>query len=168
MGTTLMTNHWTGLADTERIAYLEEQEQRLVLASFDPQVAWLLGSILVRHAQVLDAPVLLDVRRGDFVLFRAALVGVSPDQQVWATRKAALVWRMEASSALVGARMQRSGVDPVATGWLGHEYSTAGGSFPVRVAGAGVVAAVTASGLRSDQDHDLVAAALEELITEAL
>ena len=35
-----------------------------------------------------------------------------------------------------------------------------GGSFPIRVLGVGVVAAVTASGLTSMEDHDLVVAGI--------
>lgn len=53
------------------------------------------------------------------------------------------------------------GVDPAAIGWLDSTYAVTGGSVPVRVAGAGVVAAVTASGLSSEQDHDFVVQGLE-------
>ena len=50
---------------------------------------------------------------------------------------------------------------------LAPETAAAGGSFPVRVRGAGVVAAVTVSGLTSDEDHDFVVAALERYGTPA-
>jgi uncharacterized protein (UPF0303 family) len=67
---------------------------------------------------------------------------------------------MESSSALVDARFTAAGVDPVATGWLGSDYAVTGGSFPIRVRGTGVVAAVTASGLTSLEDHELVVAGI--------
>ena len=63
---------------------------------------------------------------------------------------------MESSSALVEARFSSAGIDAAAIGWLGADYAITGGSFPVRVRGVGVVAAVTASGLSSQEDHDLV------------
>jgi uncharacterized protein (UPF0303 family) len=66
------------------------------------------------------------------------------------------VLRMEASSALVDARLSAAGVDPAATGWLGPEYAVTGGAFPIRVRDVGVVAAATASGLSSQEDHDLI------------
>lgn len=157
-----MTCAWTALAPQERIDHLQGQEERLVLDVFDADVALGLGQLLLARARAQGAPVLIDIRRGDFVLFRAALHGTTPDQQSWAGRKAAVVIRMEASSALVAERMSRSGVDPAAIGWLGHEYAVTGGSFPIRVAGVGVVAAVTASGLSSQEDHDLVVDALEQ------
>ena len=62
---------------------------------------------------------------------------------------------MESSSALVAARLAAAGIDAAAIGWLGADYAITGGSFPVRVRAAGVVAAVTVSGLSSEQDHDL-------------
>jgi uncharacterized protein (UPF0303 family) len=63
---------------------------------------------------------------------------------------------MEASTALVAERFAWQGIDPL-TSWLRlPEYAVAGGSVPVCVAGVGVVAAVTASGLASDDDHRLV------------
>ncbi|WP_432563065.1 heme-binding protein [Kineococcus sp. SYSU DK003] len=135
-----------------------------MLPRFGPEDAWTLGSLIVERARATGAGVLVDVRRGDFVLFRAVLPGATIDQQHWAVRKAAVVQRFEASSALVAARMERHGVDPVAVGWLDHGYAVTGGSFPVRVAGAGVVAAVTASGLSSAEDHDLVVHGLQRLL----
>jgi uncharacterized protein (UPF0303 family) len=80
---------------------------------------------------VKDAWVGIDVRRPGLILFRAALPGITPDQESWIARKAAV-------------------------GWLNADYAVTGGSFPIRVRGVGVVAAATASGLSSMDDHDLV------------
>jgi uncharacterized protein (UPF0303 family) len=80
--------------------------------------------------------------------------GVTADQEVWIERKAALVQRMEASGALVEARFD--GFDPGSIGWLDHRYAITAGAFPIRVRGVGVVAVATASGLASQDDHDLI------------
>jgi uncharacterized protein (UPF0303 family) len=71
---------------------------------------------------------------------------------------------METSSALFAARMKSAQLDPAAMGWLDSGYALAGGSFPIRVSGVGVVAAVSASGLSSDDDHDLVVDGLRALL----
>lgn len=150
-------------AAADHITALEAQEAELVLSRFTQDDAWLLGQSIVERARAAGQGVLIDIRRGDVVLFRAALPGTTADQQVWAERKAALVLRMEQSSALVAARMDAMGVDAKAIGWLDDRYALAPGSFPVRVEGVGVVAAVTASGLSSEEDHDAVITGLREL-----
>ena len=141
---------------TDLIATLERQEQELVFDSFDHADAWRLGTRITAIAQQAGHPVGIDIRRPGLVLFRAALAGITPDQESWIVRKAAVVLRMEASSALVDARLSAAGVDPAAVGWLGADYAVTGGAFPIRVRGVGVVAAATASGLSSQEDHDLI------------
>jgi uncharacterized protein (UPF0303 family) len=144
----------------QQITALQRQEDELVLDSFDHTDAWTLGSAIVDLARAAGHPVGIDIRRPGLILFRAALPGTTADQESWIARKAALTLRMEASSALVAARLAAAGVDAAAIGWLGADYAITGGSVPLRVRGAGVVAAVTASGLSSADDHDLVVAGI--------
>ena len=139
---------------TDLVSVLEEQERELVFAHFDHADAWALGARITASARAAGHPVGIDIRRPGLVLFRAALPGVTPDQEVWIARKSAVVLRMEASSALVDARLSAAGVD------ADRVDDHLGGSFPVRVRGVGVVAAVTASGLASMEDHDLVVAGI--------
>ncbi|MFI1359935.1 heme-degrading domain-containing protein [Streptomyces sp. NPDC020898] len=141
---------------TDLITTLEGQEKELVFESFDHADAWRLGSGITAIAKKAGHAVGIDIRRPGLILFRAALPGITPDQDTWITRKAAVVLRMEASSALVDARLSAAGVDPAAIGWLGADYAVTGGSFPIRVRDVGVVAAATASGLSSQEDHDLI------------
>lgn len=146
----------TDIPTVEAIEALERQEEELLFDSFDHADAWRLGSRLTEMAQAADHAIGIDIRRPGLILFRAALPGITPDQESWIARKSALVLRMEASSALVDARLSSAGIDASAVGWLGADYAVTGGSFPVRVRGVGVVAAVTASGLSSQEDHDLI------------
>lgn len=141
---------------TDLITTLEHQEQELVFGSFGHADAWRLGSRITAIAEEAGHMVGIDIRRPGLILFRAALPGITPDQDTWIARKAAVVLRMEASSALVDARLSATGVDPAAVGWLGADYAVTGGSFPIRVRDVGVVAAATASGLSSQEDHDLI------------
>jgi uncharacterized protein (UPF0303 family) len=69
------------------------------------------------------------------------------------------VFRFEVSSALVAARL--GDVDMRRYGWLEPEsYAVTGGAVPIRVRGAGVVAALAISGLASEDDHALAVAAV--------
>ena len=145
------------------ISSLEEEELSLVLESFTEEDAWLVGSSLAVRALREALPVAIDIRRPNYPLFRAAFAGSTADQSSWIDRKAATVFRFQASSLLVGMRMGPTEHDPFASGWLDPaRYTLAGGSVPVRVSGAGVVAAVTVSGRSSEEDHALAAEALRE------
>lgn len=147
------------------ISTLQRQEEELVLDSFDHADAWALGVGLVELAQAAGHAVGIDIRRPGLILFRASLPGITPDQDSWIARKAALVLRMESSSALVDARLSAAGVDAAAIGWLGPDYAITGGAVPLRVRGVGVVAAVTVSGLSSAEDHELAVAGVRRHLT---
>lgn len=151
---------------TDLVATLERQEEELVFDAFDHTHAWRLGTRITAIAQEAGHKVGIDIRRPGLILFRAALPGITPDQDTWIARKANVVLRMEASSALVDARLSAANVDPVATGWLGAEYAVTGGSFPIRVRGVGVVAAATASGLSSMDDHDLIVEGIRAFLAD--
>lgn len=143
------------------IAELEAQERELVLDSFTNDDAWQVGSALAERAVRERLPVIIDIRRADCVLFRAAMEGSTPDQADWVEKKSATTFRFQGSSLLVGLRLAAGEHDPFAIGWLDPgRHTLAGGSFPIRVRGAGMVAAVTVSGLTSEDDHRLI---VEEL-----
>jgi len=145
-----------------RIEELLQEERELVLPRFDHDDAWRLGVALRERAAAAGSAVAFDIRRpSGSVLFHAALAGTTADQDEWIRRKSAVVFRFEISSALLAARLDAADVDAVTMGWLASaDYAVAGGSVPVRVEGAGVVAAVTASGLSSDEDHQLIVEAI--------
>lgn len=148
------------------IADLELEERELVLDRFTHEEVWLLGSGLAERARRDRHPVMIDIRRATGVLFRATMAGTTADQDAWVDRKSATAFRFEASTLLVGLRMEADGRDPFADGWLDPvRYTLAGGAVPIRVAGAGVVAVATVSGLSSDEDHALV---VDELRTLAV
>jgi uncharacterized protein (UPF0303 family) len=146
------------------IATLEEQERRLVLTRFDEGVAVDLGLALVAHARTDALPIVIDIRTPDRTLFHAAMPGAVPLNDNWARRKsnAALMW--QASSLLIGTRLAAKGDSLAAQGLPEADFADHGGSVPIRVAGVGVVAAVTVSGLPSVEDHALVVRAIEELM----
>jgi uncharacterized protein (UPF0303 family) len=144
------------VTQNDDVPTLEQQERELVFERFDHFDAWRLGVRITEIALEAGHLVAVDIRRPGLILFRSALPGVTADQEAWIARKSALTLRMETSSALVAARHAASGTDAAGSGWLGSEYAITGGSFPVRVRGAGLVAAATASGLTSMEDHDLV------------
>nr|WP_210388055.1 heme-degrading domain-containing protein [Ciceribacter sp. L1K22] len=144
------------------IDVLAEQETRLVFPAFDETVALAVGLELVDIAKAEKAPVVINIRTPNRTLFHAAMPGSAPDNDVWARRKSNVTLRLHKASMWVGENNRLKGrtlgpdhgFDPM-------DYADHGGSFPIRVKGTGVVAAVTVSGLPSADDHAMIIKALE-------
>jgi uncharacterized protein (UPF0303 family) len=144
--------------DLERIAL---QERELVLPRLDAQIAWDLGSRLRAMAAERGLPVVIDLRRFGQPLFYAAMDGTTPDNPEWVRRKSNVVARFHHSSYAAGLReKQKNQTLLESQGLLVADYATHGGSFPLTVAGVGVVGSITVSGLPMRADHELVIEAL--------
>lgn len=148
-----------GLAeDLEQIA---RQERELVLPRLDAEMAWQLGSRIRELAVARSLGVAIDVRRFGEPLFYCALDGTTPDNAEWIRRKSNVVARFHISSYSAGIKEKIKGQTlEESQGLPVGDYATHGGSFPLRVAGAGVVGSATVSGLPMRQDHELVIEAL--------
>lgn len=149
----------------EDLQQIARQERELELPRFDAQTAWELGSRLRTMAAERGLGVVIDVRRFGQPLFYAAMDGTTPDNVEWVRRKSNVVARFHHSSYVAGIKerlkkqtLTESQGLPVA------DYATHGGSFPLRVAGAGVVGSVTVSGLPQRADHELAIEALCALL----
>jgi uncharacterized protein (UPF0303 family) len=144
--------------DLARIAL---QEQELQFSHFDEETAWRLGSRLRSLADERGLGLVIDIRRPAQPLFYCALPGTTPDHPEWIRRKSNVAFRFHRASYAIGLEMEqkqstlleRYGL-PVA------DFACHGGSFPLRVRGAGVVGAVTVSGLPQRADHELAVEAL--------
>lgn len=153
----------------ERLEIVKRQEELAVFTSFGEEDAFRLGSLLHRLAHEQKAPVVIDVRTPDRVLFHAAMPGSAPDNDAWITRKSNVTLRFHQASLRVGEALASRnrhvgpelGLDPL-------HFAAHGGSFPIRLSNAGVVAAVTVSGLPSIEDHRLVIAALSRFLDVTL
>ncbi|MFF1277127.1 heme-degrading domain-containing protein [Streptomyces marokkonensis] len=150
------------------VAELEAEERRLVFRRFTYDDAWALGSLLVEMARERQAPVAVDIHRSGQQLFHAALPGSAPDNDAWIARKRRVVERYGSASYLVGARHRAKGTTFEESSRLDPDtYAAHGGSFPITVEGAGVIGAVTVSGLPQLEDHKLVVEALTRFLAQA-
>ena len=144
--------------DLEKIA---QQERELEFPRFDAQTAWDLGSRLRAMAAERRLAVVIDVRRFGQPLFYAALEGTLPDNLEWVRRKSNVVARFHNSSYVAGLKEKlKNQTLTESQGLPISDYATHGGSFPLRVAGAGVIGSATVSGLPQRADHELVVEAL--------
>jgi len=144
--------------DLERVAL---QERELRLPCLDAQVAWELGTKLRTLAEERGLAVVIDVRRFGQPLFYAALDSTTPDNAEWVRKKSNVVARFHRSSYGVGLSLKAKNETLLEKfGLAVADYAAHGGSFPLAVAGAGVVGSVTVSGLPQRADHELVVEAL--------
>ncbi|WP_186766555.1 heme-degrading domain-containing protein [Puniceibacterium confluentis] len=151
------------------VQQLEEiagQEARLRLTGFDEAQAWKLGCLLVEKGRAEGRPIVVNIRTPDSTLFHAALSGATPDNDHWARRKSNVTLRYHRASLAVGLSFKAKGilVPGAEHGLDPQEYAVHGGSFPVRLTSGRVIAAVTVSGLASEEDHAMVVEALGSLL----
>jgi uncharacterized protein (UPF0303 family) len=151
--------------DRDLLETLAGQEAALTFKAFDETVAFEIGERLTRLARSGKCPVVINIRTPDRVLFHAALPGSSPDNDHWARRKSNVTLRFHKSSMRVGENYRLKGREICAElGMDPLDYASHGGSFPVRVDGTGVVAAITVSGLASEDDHAMIVKVLEDYL----
>jgi uncharacterized protein (UPF0303 family) len=140
------------------------QERRLVLPRFDLDVAWRIGLHLGEIAVERGHALTIELRVARETVFFRAMQGVAPVNADWARRKRNTVELMQRSSLRVGLEPSRSGLPwHEALGLPLRDYAGHGGSFPLQVAGAGCIGAVTVSGAPDREDHAMVVQALEAL-----
>lgn len=139
------------------ITKITRQEDALRFARFSEDDAWALGSLMRQAAVEGKLPFVIDIRIGNRPLFYAALPGSTPENPDWVRRKVNTVYRFHKSSYRVGREYQMQGkpfdssrgIDPM-------DHAPAGGGFPIHLIGAGVVGAVTVSGVPQREDHEFV------------
>lgn len=143
----------------DEIECVKRQEIELVLPVFDEAVAFAIGTAIRERALAEGLSLVVDLRTFDRQLFFSATPGTSSDNAEWVRRKINSVRRFQRSSyRLVLERGEepfppQSGVDPA-------DYVIAGGGFPIRVPGAGIVGTLTISGLPGRKDHGVAVDAL--------
>ena len=140
---------------------ITHQEHALVFPRFDAARAWQLGAFLRELAVARNHAIAIDIRTFGLPLFFSALDGTAPDNSAWVRRKSNIVAHFRRSSYAVGLRLQSTGATLADKyGLPAAEYAAAGGSFPITLAGVGVIGSITVSGLTQRADHELVVEAL--------
>lgn len=141
------------------------QEVELVFPQFDAASAWELGVALHEAAQKRGAAVVIDIRRGEELLFFHSMPGTTPAHADWARRKRNVVELMRRSSYAVGLECRLNGESlEEKMGLPVRDYACHGGSFPIRVAHTGFLGTVTVSGLPQREDHQLVVETLAGIL----
>jgi uncharacterized protein (UPF0303 family) len=138
------------------LAKILHQEELLVFPKFDETDAYSIGSIIHDRAVSEGWSVVIDIRQGDDIWFMHAMPGTTQENFDWTRRKRNLVNKTHNCSYAGNLRAVLGLVDPEQEGWDKTNFAPAGGCFPVRVSGQGLVGTVTVSGIPQRDDHRLV------------
>lgn len=149
------------MSAAEDIARIVDQERALVFSRFDEGIAFEIGSAIRAEGLARAYPIIVDIQLWDRPLFYAALPGSTATNANWARRKRNVV-RMIGKSTyrLVLEKDRPDRTFPPGDGLDPADYVLAGGGFPIRVEGVGVIGAIAVSGLPERQDHGVIVTAL--------
>jgi len=152
------------MATAEDLALIARQEAELLFPAFDYDTAWRLGLSIRELAISRKQSIVVDIRRfgqPHQPLFYTALAGTTPDNQRWVQRKVNVVARFHRSSYAIGLTLEQNNrTFSDRYNLPDADYAAHGGSFPIHIAGSGIIGAVTVSGLPQREDHNLVVEAL--------
>ena len=139
---------------------LIKQEEALQFERFTFDNAWQLGLVLRERLLAHGGDGAADVTVAGVQLFRCAVGEPTPNNTRWIRRKMNTVLETWKSSLRVYLEMHLSNRTPEEFGMNATDFVLAGGCFPIRVRGQGVIGTVTVSGFPQTHDHQLAADAV--------
>ena len=146
-------------------AGLVREAEALVLPSLTQAQAIEIGAIAFAKAAERVLPIIVEVRVGEWTVFKVALTGSTIDNDSWVARKARAVMATGKSTMFERVSAEERGVDWHAETGLSEElHAIHGGGLALNVAGTGLAGILLISGLPQVQDHLLGV----EVITEYL
>jgi len=136
---------------------LLQQEKDLNLSSFTNEDAIRLGQELLKLALDQNAPVIVQVRIGEQIIFHSALTGSSSENDWWINRKYRVVEKFKHSSMYVRVSFEEKNQSFEEDSGLDNElYAAHGGGFPISVTDIGIVGVALVSGLPQVEDHKMI------------
>ena len=150
-------------ADLEVLA---QQEALLRFATFDPDTAWQLGSLLRAKLLALNAGCTVEIERDNQLLFACTTPGAKPNQADWIRRKRNLVRHFKRSSYAIGRELALNNQTLESAHSLSEtDFAAHGGGFPLWLtnsATATFAGTIILSGLPQRDDHNQVVTAIAE------
>lgn len=141
----------------EDIAKIVEQEATLVFPAFDEATAFAIGTAIRERGLREKWPIVVDIQTWDRPLFYTALPGSTVDNANWARRKRNVVRTfLKSTYRMVLEQDRQDRTFKPGAGLDIADYVLAGGGFPVKVKGAGVIGVIAVSGLPEREDHGIV------------
>lgn len=139
-----------------------EQEEKFQFERFSRRDALNIGLKLIENAEKQAQPVAVEITVNGLVVFRYFMEGSRPESELWLARKRNAVDLMETSSLRFFAELEDAG-ETFADRKLDPNEYAAGGGFPIRLRGTGVIGSICVSGYPDHvDDHQLIINTLAE------
>ena len=134
---------------------------KIELDAFSNTIAMDMGIRIVELARSRNQAIAIEISRLNQSVFLYVEDGLPADKHDWLRRKANLAKYFEESSLAVRHTLERRSMSLEKQFGLDEkDYVAKGGSIPVFVKNAGLIATITVSGLRDFEDHDIIIEAL--------
>lgn len=134
---------------------IKEQENTYELDYVDEELALQMGIYVIRRAREMGKPVATRITLNRRTLFAFSMAGTKPESDNWIRRKENITYATNTSSYYWECWCEL-GEHPLEWRGMSYEdYAPAGGCFPLKVKGVGMVGTLTISGMTSHEDHTL-------------
>ena len=133
-----------------------QQEEACVLPTLNNEVALEIGKIAIEIAEERNLGVAIEIRLGEWTVFKAALPGSKSENDGWINRKANVVALTHHSTMYERVRAEELGIDWHSLNKVKDEtHAIHGGGFPLRTKSEGLQGTLLISGLPQVDDHKL-------------
>jgi len=144
---------------------LLEEERTLILNFLSINDALKIGDIAKKLGEDRELPVAIEVRIGDWIVYHVSLLGSTPENDWWISRKARTVMLKHHSTMYERVSAQERGVDWHKENNLSDEtHAIHGGGLPLITKNEGFVGVLLIGGLPQVEDHLLGVEVLTEFL----
>ena len=141
---------------------LQQLEKKLQFNEFNCETALEIGLSMIEDAKKDDLQIAIDICVNGHQLFHFAFDGTAPNNDAWIIKKNRLTNRYSMSSFQFKFKLLSQNRTLADVGLSNSEYAAIGGAFPIIIKNVGVVGTITVSGLKDEDDHAVVVAAIEK------
>lgn len=135
---------------------------KIELKQFSNTIALEMGTAIIALAKSRNQLIAIEISRLNQTIFLFIDDNLPVDKHNWLRRKANVAKQFEESSLKVKNDLKESNMTLEKTFGLNEkDFIAKGGSIPVFVKNAGMVATITVSGLQDEEDHKIIIDALE-------
>lgn len=145
---------------------IEQLEKQFVFDTFDRVTAYDIGTKIANKAIAQQLPITIEVYLNDMTVYRYSHTGSNPINMNWSIRKRNSVLMFGHSTMWLNEKLK--GEYPLLEARYGlnsEDYTLLEGSFPI-LTHSGVIGAISVSGLKPQEDHQIIVDTLTEYLAK--